>query len=84
MAVDKFDKRLLNRKVRKGDMSHEERMAYLEQLPDVADNLDIVLAKVGVGEDEPEGGEEVAADGEEVAADGEADETVEAVEEAEA
>lgn len=71
MGIDKFDNRLVSRKIRKGDMSADEHAAHLASLPDLSDNLDIVEAQVGVGEDEVDAGDE-------------AGEEVEAAEEAEA
>ena len=77
MGIDRFDSRLVARKLRQGDLSNDEHQAHLAELPDLSDNVDVVTAQVGVGEDEVES-EEVDAD----VAEGDAEAAEDAEEEA--
>ena len=67
MGINKFDKRLLGRKVRKGEITEEEKDAFLASLSDISDNVSVVEARLGVEEEE----EEAASEEEEAASEDE-------------
>lgn len=46
MNHSKFDKRLIERNLRKGQLTPEEYQAHLAALPDASDNVDVVEAQI--------------------------------------
>lgn len=58
--VDRFDRRLVERRIEKGDMTAEELQSFLGGLPDLTDNLEVVETQLESSaedddEDEDEG-----------------------------
>ncbi len=59
MPAEKFDKRLIDRKVRKGDLSREDLQGHLKGLPDLANNVAVLETKLeAVAQDGAEDGKE--------------------------
>lgn len=46
MNHSKFDKRLIERNIRKGHLTPKEYQAHLSALPDAGDNVEVVEAQI--------------------------------------